>query len=236
MTPAGGRAIAPVDFPPPVGRKVLRFVQTSLTILATPPAAAPSPDAAQSPERVAGRPVTSSPHGHRARLETLPVNAIDIAAYVVAQSLRQRRPVTPLRLHTLLYYVQVRHVTERQFAPLPIEFAAWSSGPVAVALVPLLRGVDVVRLEHLAATDPGASLPGFVKAVIGEVLDETRRFADDMLRGWADMKPWLRARARAREGGWDETALASPSEDGDDAGMPRITPDDFRGPEVVVDL
>ena len=161
------------------------------------------------------------------------MNAIDIAAHVVAQSQRHR-PMTPRRLHMLLYYVQVRHVTERHFTPLPIEFAAWASGPVAVDLVPLLRGVDVVRLEHLASADLDVPLPGFVKAVIAEILDETRRLTDDMLQGWADMKPWLRARVRAREAGWDDAALAGGCADGDHARVPWITPEDFVGPEVEI--
>ena len=63
--------------------------------------------------------------------------AHDVAAYI----LREQGPMSPWKLHKLLYYAQAWHLTWEGEPLFHDEIQAWAGGPVVPALYPLHRGI-----------------------------------------------------------------------------------------------
>ena len=67
-------------------------------------------------------------------------SAHDVAAHI----LRKYGPMSPWKLHKLLYYAQAWHLVWEEAPLFPERIEAWGNGPVVSALYPLHKGLFTI--------------------------------------------------------------------------------------------
>lgn len=112
----------------------------------------------------------------------------DVAAYI----LRERGPMTAMKLQKLVYYAQAWSLVWDDEPLFPERIEAWANGPVVRELYELHRGM--FKLERLPKGDPAALTPGEI-----ETIDAVLRFYGDKSSLWLSNlthreDPWADAR------------------------------------------
>lgn len=117
----------------------------------------------------------------------------DVAGYI----LRERGPMTAMKLQKLCYYAQAWHLVWEEQALYGNRIEAWANGPIIPDLYALHRGRFEVSLEMLSTADPDALAKGetgSIDAVLASYGDLSAHQLSELTHS---EDPWLTARARA---------------------------------------
>jgi uncharacterized phage-associated protein len=109
----------------------------------------------------------------------------DVAAYI----LRERGPMTAMKLQKLCYYAYGYHLAWEERPLFPERFQAWANGPVCPDLYARHRGRFELNFGEIAGA-PGA------------LDDDERESVDLVLQGLSDYSPHQLSVMTHREGPW----------------------------------
>lgn len=117
----------------------------------------------------------------------------DVAAYV----LKQRGPITAMKLQKLCYYAQAWNLVWEDATLFDARIEAWANGPVITDLYRMHRGCFELNAGDIPGGDPEALEPAereTVDAVLDFYGDMTAHQLSDLTHR---EDPWLRARESA---------------------------------------
>ena len=147
---------------------------------------------------------------------------------VAARLLEVGGPMSPRRLHTLLYYVHARYLVLFGSPPMRIQWEAWSDGPVAPRVYAQHGGRLSVSAGLVTAGRQRVQLARAAESVVDDVLSAAASLDDEELRRWvSEAGPWRRARARRDRVSPADVAPERWYVDDDQTGSPRITAEDM---------
>ncbi len=122
-------------------------------------------------------------------------DALPIARYLLRLAAQEPEPepITQMRLHKLMYYVQGWSLTERGEPMFPDRIEAWTHGPVVPTLYPVYRDHENQAIPPGEADEAGLAEPD--RAFVRSIWERYKRFSATELRRRTHAEtPWLTAR------------------------------------------
>ena len=130
-------------------------------------------------------------------------NVFDVAAYI----LKQKGPMTAMKLQKLLYYSQAWSLVWDEKPIFPERIEAWANGPVVPELYDWHRGLFKLTKIALAGTRTfsRANTRETLDAVLSAYGDQTSQWLSDLTHS---EEPWKSARKGLAPGQWGRREIS----------------------------
>jgi uncharacterized phage-associated protein len=121
----------------------------------------------------------------------------DVADYICIEAIRAGAPISVLKLHKLLYYVQAWHLAFFEKPMMPEQFQAWVHGPVSRTVYDRFKNIKLMYSPIIKGDlQQGALIiSAEAKRHIDSVLEVYMQYSATQLEELTHQEdPWIKAR------------------------------------------